>query len=160
MPSFTRKVSSYFIVKDAARAIDFYEEAFGATEVFRMTDPSDGRIGHAELRFGETLMMLADEYPDFGALSPDTVGGSPVTFHMDTASTDEALAQALSAGRRCCGRRPIRVLASGWRRFSTPSVTAGCCLRPSNRSPPRRCSGAGTRTCRHERRGTGRARGG
>jgi len=69
MPSFARKVSAYFIVKDAARAIDFYKEAFGATEVFRMTDPSDGRIGHAELRFGETLMMLADEYPDFGALS-------------------------------------------------------------------------------------------
>ncbi|PDS39063.1 glyxoylase [Rhizobium anhuiense] len=98
MPSFARKVSAYFIVNDAARAIDFYKEAFGATEVFRMTDPSDGRIGHAELRFGETLMMLADEYPDFGALSPDTVGGSPVTFHMDTASTDAALAQALSAG--------------------------------------------------------------
>ena len=98
MPSFARKVSAYFIVKDAARAIDFYKQAFGATEVFRMTDPSDGRIGHAELRFGETLMMLADEYPDFGALSPDAVGGSPVTFHMDTMSTDAALAQALSAG--------------------------------------------------------------
>ncbi|WP_426123957.1 VOC family protein [Pararhizobium sp. PWRC1-1] len=94
----TRKVSAYFVVKNAAQAIEFYSQAFGAEEIFRMTDPSDGRIGHAELRFGETLMMLADEYPDFGALSPDTIGGSPVTFHIDTASTDAAVAQAVSAG--------------------------------------------------------------
>ena len=85
-------------MKNAAEAIEFYSQAFGAEEIFRMTDPSDGRIGHAELRFGETLMMLADEYPDFGALSPDTIGGSPVTFHIDTASTDAAVAQAVSAG--------------------------------------------------------------
>lgn len=98
MLSIARKVSAYFVVKNAAHAIEFYSRAFGAEEIFRMTDPSDGRIGHAELRFGETLMMLADEYPDFGALSPDTIGGSPVTFHIDTASTDAAVAQALAAG--------------------------------------------------------------
>lgn len=98
MSSLARKVSAYFVVKHAAQAIDFYKQAFGAEEIFRMTDPTDGRIGHAELRFGETLMMLADEYPDFGALSPDTIGGSPVTFHLDAVSTDAMLAQALSAG--------------------------------------------------------------
>ncbi|MCV9998909.1 VOC family protein [Pararhizobium sp. YC-54] len=98
MPNPARKVSAHFVVKNAAQAIEFYKNAFGAEEIFRMTDPSDGRVGHAELRFGETLMMLADEYPDFGALSPDTIGGSPVTFRVDTGSTDEALAQALSAG--------------------------------------------------------------
>ncbi len=98
MPSSARKVSAYFVVKNAAQAIDFYKQAFGAVEIFRMIDPSDGRVGHAELRFGETLMMLADEYPDFGALSPDTIGGSPVTFHMDTESTDAAVEQAVSAG--------------------------------------------------------------
>ena len=98
MQSLARKVSAYFVVNNAAQAIDFYKRAFGAEEIFRMTDPSDGRVGHAELRFGETLMMLADEYPDFGALSPDTIGGSPVTFHLDTASTDAMVEQALSAG--------------------------------------------------------------
>jgi PhnB protein len=98
MPATTRKVSVYFVVKNAAQAIEFYKQAFGAEEIFRMTDPTDGRIGHAELQFGETLMMLADEYPDFGALSPDTIGGSPVTFHVDTGSTDTAVAQALAAG--------------------------------------------------------------
>ena len=98
MSSSARKVSAYFVVKNAAQAIEFYKQAFGAEEIFRMTDPSDGRVGHAELRFGETLMMLADEYPDFGALSPDTIGGSPVTFHVATGSTDAAAAQALAAG--------------------------------------------------------------
>lgn len=90
--------TAYFIVKRAAEAIRFYEAAFGAEEIFRMTDPSDGRIGHAELRFGDTVMMLADEYPDFGAVSPDTVGGSPVIFHLATRSTDAMLERALAAG--------------------------------------------------------------
>jgi PhnB protein len=92
------KLGAYFIVKNAGQAIGFYERAFGAEEIFRLTDPSDGRIGHAELRFGETVAMLADEYPDFGAVSPDTVGGSPVTLHLATDSTDALLARALAAG--------------------------------------------------------------
>ncbi|MFO1125673.1 MAG: VOC family protein [Methylocystis sp.] len=92
------KLGAYFIVKNADQAIAFYEKAFGAEEIFRLTDPSDGRIGHAELRFGETIAMLADEYPDFGALSPDSVGGSPVTFHLATDSTDDMLTRALAAG--------------------------------------------------------------
>ena len=92
------KVSPYFICRNAGTAIDFYRSAFGAEEVFRMTDPTDGRIGHAELTFGQTVMMLADEYPDFGALSPDTIGGSPVTFHLATDSADQMLARAVAAG--------------------------------------------------------------
>lgn len=91
-------VRAYFIVKNASEAIEFYRTAFGAEELFRMTDPVDGRVGHAELRFGQTVMMLADEYPDFGALSPDTIGGSPVTFHIATSSTDHALKRAAAAG--------------------------------------------------------------
>lgn len=91
-------VRTYFIVKNASEAIEFYRTAFGAEELFRMIDPVDGRVGHAELRFGQTVMMLADEYPDFGALSPDTIGGSPVTFHISTTSTDQALNRAAAAG--------------------------------------------------------------
>lgn len=94
----TLRVSPHFIARNAAEAIDFYKAAFGAEEIFRMTDPSDGRVGHAELRFGETLMMIADEYPDFGAVSPDTIGGSPVTFHLDTSSTDAMVERTLAAG--------------------------------------------------------------
>lgn len=98
MPQLVESAIASFIVKGAAEAIDFYKAAFDAEEVFRMTDPVDGRVGHAELRFGKTLMTLADEYPDFGALSPETIGGSPVTFYLTTASTDDLLAQAVHAG--------------------------------------------------------------
>ncbi|NRP75009.1 hypothetical protein ILFOPFJJ_05932 [Ensifer psoraleae] len=91
-------LTPYFIVKNARTAIDFYVRAFGAEELFRMTDPRDGRIGHAELKIGESTVMIADEYPDFGALSPDTIGGSPVTFHLATLSVDADLARAVDAG--------------------------------------------------------------
>jgi PhnB protein len=88
----------HLIVRHAAEAIDFYDRAFGAVEVFRMTDPGDGRVGHAELRFGETLVMLADEYPDFGALSPDTIGGSPVILHLETKDVDALVHRSVEAG--------------------------------------------------------------
>ncbi|WP_027993462.1 VOC family protein [Sinorhizobium meliloti] len=91
-------LTPYFIVKSARVAIDFYSRAFGAEELFRMTDPRDGRIGHAELKIGESTVMIADEYPDFGALSPDTIGGSPVTFHLATLAVDADLARAVDAG--------------------------------------------------------------
>lgn len=64
-------ITPYLVVRGAARAIEFYIAAFEAVEAFRMTDPSDGRIGHAELTIGGGVVMLADEYPDFGAVSPD-----------------------------------------------------------------------------------------
>ncbi|WP_439632047.1 VOC family protein [Shinella sp.] len=91
-------VIPYIIVKDAEAAVAFYKAAFGAEEIFRMTDPADGRIGHAELRFGASTLMLADEYPDFGAVSPDTLGGSPVTLHLATSAVDDDLACAVRHG--------------------------------------------------------------
>lgn len=98
MPPSITSARCHIIAKGAAEAIEFYKAAFGAVEDFRMTDPGDGRIGHAELMFGETTIMLADEYPDFGALSPDTIGGSPVTFHLATDAVDAAVAHAVSCG--------------------------------------------------------------
>jgi PhnB protein len=90
-------VTAYFIVKNASAALDFYARAFGADEVVRLTDPA-GRIGHAEIRIGDSLMMLADEHPDFGALSPPTIGGSPVKFHIQVEDADAAVERALAAG--------------------------------------------------------------
>ncbi|WP_172294237.1 VOC family protein [Pseudoruegeria sp. HB172150] len=98
-------LTPYIIVKDAARAIAFYTAAFGAEEDFRMTDPGDGRIGHAELKLGDSVLMLADEYPDFGALSPDTVGGTPVTLHLQVDDVDALVAMAELAGATIL-RRP------------------------------------------------------
>ncbi|MBX3560325.1 MAG: VOC family protein [Sphingomonas sp.] len=88
----------YLVVNGAADAIAFYGHAFGATEIFRMTDPADGRVGHAELRFGDTIVMIADEYPDFGALGPDTIGGSPVTMVLTTDAVDELVRRAVADG--------------------------------------------------------------
>jgi PhnB protein len=90
-------VSAYFIVKDAAAAIDFYVRAFGAKEVSRLTDPA-GRIGHAEIRIGNSRMMLADEHPEFGALSPPTIGGSPVSFHVFVSDADASVDRAIDEG--------------------------------------------------------------
>lgn len=88
----------YIVVKGAREALDFYTAAFGAEEQFVLVDPSDGRVGHGEFRLGAATMMIADEYPDFGALSPDTLGGSPVTFHLYVDDVDAAFAHALSQG--------------------------------------------------------------
>jgi PhnB protein len=93
-----QQLCPYLIVKGAQAAIDFYVRAFGATLDFKLIDPGDGRIGHAELHFGATRLFLADEYPDFGAVGPDAIGGSPVKLHLDVADADAFVAQAVREG--------------------------------------------------------------
>ena len=90
-------LTPYLIVKGAAEALDFYKQAFGAVEEMRLTDPA-GRIGHAEIRIGQSPLMLADEHPEFGALGPATLGGSPVTLHLEVADADAAADRAVAAG--------------------------------------------------------------
>ena len=91
-------VTPYLCVRDAAAALEFYRAVFGAEELFRLTDPGDGRIGHAEFRIGDTVLFMADEYPDFGALGPDTLGGSPVALHLQVSDCDKVHAAAEAAG--------------------------------------------------------------
>ena len=93
-----RSLSPYLAVKGAQAAIDFYVQALGATLDIQLIDPSDGRIGHAELLFGGSRVFIADEYPDFGAVGPETLGGSPVKFHLDVADADAFVAQAVRHG--------------------------------------------------------------
>jgi PhnB protein len=90
-------LTPYLIVNGADRAIAFYKEAFGATESFRLTEPG-GRIGHAELEIQGSPLMLADEHPDFGALAPASVGGTPVTLHLYVDDADRAVAAAEKSG--------------------------------------------------------------
>jgi PhnB protein len=92
------RLCPYLVVKGAQAAIDFYVRAFGATLDFKLVDPADGRIGHAELRFGATRLFLADEYPDFGAVGPDALGGSPVKLHLDVADAEAFVAHAVREG--------------------------------------------------------------
>lgn len=100
-----QSVTPYLCCSGAEKALAFYIEAFDAKEVFRMTDPGDGRIGHLEFRIGETLLFLADEYPDFGAVSPDTLGGTPVSLHLQVSDCDAVVARAEAAGAMVL-RRP------------------------------------------------------
>jgi PhnB protein len=92
------RLTPYIIVRDAARAIAFYESAFGARELFRLTEPRGTRIGHAEMTIGDSLLYVADEWPDFGALSPASVGGTPVTLHLAVDDADAAMQRAEAAG--------------------------------------------------------------
>lgn len=92
------KLIPYIVCKDAPAAIDFYVAAFGAVEDFRMTEPGSGKLGHAELDVGGARLMLADEWPDFGALSPDSIGGTAVTLYLQVADVDAVVAQAVKAG--------------------------------------------------------------
>lgn len=97
-PVKVQSMSPYLVVKGAAAAIDFYVKAFGAREIFRLTDPGDGRIGHAELAIGGQRFFLADEYPDFGAVSPDRLGGTTVKFHLDVEDVDRFIEHAVASG--------------------------------------------------------------
>ena len=90
-------LNPYICVRDATRAIDFYIQAFGAEEEFRLTD-SSGKVGHAQLKIGDALFMLADEFPEAGFKSPGSLGGSPVGLHLQVADVDAVFAQALAAG--------------------------------------------------------------
>jgi uncharacterized glyoxalase superfamily protein PhnB len=92
-----KEMFPYLRARDANAAIDFYRAAFGATEKFRLVEPS-GRVGHAELLFGESTVMISDEYPEFGirALDPDNPGVCLIHLHVDDA--DAAVARAVAAG--------------------------------------------------------------
>lgn len=91
-------LTPYIIVKGATAAIEFYTQAFGAHEVYRLCEPGSGKIGHAELALGAGKLMLADEYPDWGALSPVSLGGTPLSLHLYVADVDAAVKRAVSCG--------------------------------------------------------------
>lgn len=95
------RVSPYLIIDGAAAAIDFYTAVFGAQETVRMgggpDDPAD-KIGHAEVALGDSVIMLADEAPQVGALSPTSVGGTPVTISVYVDDVDAVWGKAMAAG--------------------------------------------------------------
>jgi PhnB protein len=99
IPEGYRRVTPYLIVDGGAAAIDFYASVFGATERMRMDAPED-RIGHAELEIGDSVIMLADEAEEVGALSPSTVGGTPVSLHVYVEDADGVFAEAIKAGAK------------------------------------------------------------
>lgn len=94
-----QQVFPYLRVRDANAAIEFYKRAFGAVEAFRLAEPS-GRIGHAELKFGELTVILSDEYPEFGIQGPEAYGGAGSSVHLHVDDVDAMTRQAADAGAR------------------------------------------------------------
>jgi PhnB protein len=97
-------VAPYLGIKNALRALEFYKQAFGATETSKIVMP-DGRLGHAEIRLGGSVIMLSDEFPEYGGKAPETLGGSPVSIHLYVRDVDAFFKRALAAGAK--ERKPV-----------------------------------------------------
>jgi PhnB protein len=124
MPNAIHEVFAYLSVSDTQEAIDFYVKAFGAVELYRLTEPS-GRIGHAELQMGPSaVLMLSDPYPEYGITPPPPEGLSGMRIHLHVDNADDMARAAVAAG------------------CSTRSATPGCWGIPSKNSRPRKCSAA------------------
>jgi PhnB protein len=104
IPAGYHSVTPYLILDDAARALEFYKIAFGAVELMRFPG-TNGKIGHAEIRIGDSPIMLADESPEMGARSLRTIGGSPVSLMVYVEDVDARVAQAVAAGAKLT--RPV-----------------------------------------------------
>src|ERR1700741_4916772 len=99
IPDGYHSVTPYLILSGAGDAIAFYKKALGADEVMRMDDAA-GKIHHAEISIGDSRIMLADEHPEIQALSPKTIGGSPVSIHLYVENVDAAVERAVAAGAK------------------------------------------------------------
>jgi PhnB protein len=97
IPDGYHSLTPYIVVSDAAAAIAFYSDVFGAYERLRFAEPS-GKIGHAELQLGDSVLMIADEYPDMGIDGPVKIGGTPVSLMLYVGDVDATLAAAVAKG--------------------------------------------------------------
>ncbi|MDB6022105.1 MAG: Glyoxalase/bleomycin resistance protein/dioxygenase [Pedosphaera sp.] len=104
IPAGYHTVTPYLILKGAAQGLEFYKKAFGATEIMRMSGP-DGKVGHAEIKIGNSPVMLADESPQMNTRSPQSLGGSPISILLYVEDVDALVKQAIAAGAKI--DRPI-----------------------------------------------------
>lgn len=91
-------VYPYLRVRDSRAAIDFCQRAFGATELFRLVEPTTGRIGHAEIKIGKTVIMLSDEFPEYGIVGPKSIAGTSFTMHLHVDDADAWIERAVAEG--------------------------------------------------------------
>lgn len=105
IPEGYHTVTPYIIVKNASIAIDFYRKALGAKEVLRMQD-KNGKVTHSEIKIGDSHIMLADEFPELGASSPETIGGTATSILLYVEDVDALANQATTAGMKV--RRPVQ----------------------------------------------------
>jgi PhnB protein len=104
VPDGYHTVTPYLIVKEAARALEFYKQAFNATELMRLNDP-EGKIAHAEFKIGNSPIMIADEAPQMGYCSPQSLGGSPVSLMLYVEDVDAQFKQVIASGGKSL--RPV-----------------------------------------------------
>jgi len=144
IPDGYHTATPYLIIKNAGAALDFYRRAFGAVELMRLVAPT-GEVGHAEIRIGYSVIMLADEMPNMGFRSPSALGGSPVSILLYLENVDERFKQAVDAGAKVV--RPLQDQFYGDRpaRWKIPSVmfgrwqsTSKMCRRKRSTGAPRR----------------------
>ena len=105
IPDGYHTVTPYLVVQNAASALEFYKKAFGAEELMRLASP-DGKIGHAEIKIGDSPIMLADEFPEMGYRGPQALGGSPVSIMLYVEDVDARFNQAIAAGAKV--KRPVK----------------------------------------------------
>lgn len=105
IPTGYHTATPYLIINGAAGSLEFYKQAFGATELFRMDAPG-GKIGHAEIKIGDSPIMLADEYPDMGYRGPKSIGGTPVSIMLYVDNADFVFNQAVAAGAKV--KQPVK----------------------------------------------------
>jgi PhnB protein len=96
IPDGYKGVTPYLICRNAEAAIEFYKKAFGAEELFRIGEP--GMVGHAEMKIGNAIIMMADEHPDMGAVSPESLGGTPVQLMIYVENVDAFTEKAIAEG--------------------------------------------------------------
>ena len=99
IPAGYHTLTPYLIVRGGANALEFYKQALGAEELYRL-DAGEGKIGHAELKIGDSIVMLADEHPEMGFKSPQSYGGTPVSLLVYVENCDASLQQAVAAGAK------------------------------------------------------------
>jgi len=104
IPQGYHQITPYLIVADGAEAIDFYKRVFGAQELFRMGGPGN-KVGHAELKVGDSVLMLADEHPEMGYRGPNAFGGSPVSLLLYVEDVDKVVDMAVKEGSKL--QRPV-----------------------------------------------------
>jgi PhnB protein len=113
------RVTPYLIVDGASAAIEFYRSVLGATERVRMPAPED-KVGHAELQIGDSVIMLADEFPGMGARGPKAIGGTPVTLHVYVEDVDSVFDRAVQAGAKALGQVEDRFYGDRSGQFEDP----------------------------------------
>ncbi len=99
IPEGFHTVTPHLIINGAGKALEFYKKAFGAEEIFNMPGPG-GKVMHAEIKIGDSHIMLNDEFPDYGSFGPKAGGGSPVTIHLYVNNVDSMMERAVNAGAK------------------------------------------------------------